>query len=233
MAEPLVQNRLLTALPPDVLGRLLPRCRRVPLTVRDRIMTPNTEVDGAWFVESGWVSLVMLLEEGEQAEVGIVGREGMVGSSLVTGADTAFVEAYAQAEGSALRMEAATFRRAMDEEPAFRAHMLRYLEVMIAHITQTAACNGRHGLEQRLARWLLMAHDRSNGAELRITQEFLSMMLCVYRPSVSIAARALQQAGIIRIGRGRMIVLDRAGLEASACDCYETVKRRTERLLGG
>jgi CRP-like cAMP-binding protein len=173
-----------------------------------------------------------LLEDGAQAEVGIVGLEGMVGLPLITGVDTAFVEAYAQADGTALRMDAANFRRTMDEEPEFRRLLLRYLEVMIAQITQTAACNGRHGLEQRLARWLLMAHDRANGDNLQITQEFLSMMLCVYRPTVSVAARALQRAGIIRLGRGRITVLDREGLEASACDCYQTVRHRTARLLG-
>jgi CRP-like cAMP-binding protein len=195
-------------------------------------MTPNAEVEAAYFVESGWVSLVMLLDDGAEAEVGIVGREGMVGTSLITGAETAFVEAYAQAEGTALSMDAAAFRRAMQEEPEFRRMMLRFLEVMLAYITQTAACNGRHGLEQRLCRWLLMAHDRGESDNLRITQEFLSMMLWVYRPTVSIAVRALQRAGLIRTGRGSITILDREGLEASACDCYQLVKRRTARLLG-
>jgi CRP-like cAMP-binding protein len=188
-------------------------------------MTPNTEVEAVYFVESGWVSLVSVLEDGAEAEVGIVGREGMVGLSLITGAETAFVEAYAQADGTALRMDAASFRRALEEEPRFRTLLLRYVEVMIAHITQTAACNGRHGLDQRLSRWLLMAHDRSDSDNLQITQEFLSMMLCVYRPSVSVAVRSLQRAGIIRVGRGRVTVLDREALEDSACDCYETTSR--------
>jgi CRP-like cAMP-binding protein len=231
VAESLVKNRLLAALPPDVLSRLLPRLRAVPLTVRNSIMVPNTQIEAAYFVESGWVSLVMLLEDGTQAEVGIVGRDGMVGSPLITGVDTAFVEAYAQADGVALRMDAATFRRVMDEEPEFRRLLLRYLEVMVAQITQTAACNGRHGLEQRLARWLLMAHDRADDDNLEITHEFLSMMLCVYRPTVSVAVRSLHKAGIIRLGRGRITVLDREGLEACTCDCYQMVRRRTARLL--
>jgi CRP-like cAMP-binding protein len=232
VAESVVKNRLLAALPPDVLSRLRPRLRNVPLNVRNTIMMPNTEIEAVYFVESGWVSLVTLLEDGAQAEIGIVGREGMVGLPLVTGVDTAFVEAYAQADGTALRLDAGSFRRTMDEEPEFRRLLLRYLEAMVAQFTQTAACNGRHGLEQRLARWLLMAHDRAEGDNLQITQEFLSMMLCVYRPTVSIAARSLQRAGIIRLGRGRITVLDREGLESSACDCYEIVRRRTARLLG-
>jgi CRP-like cAMP-binding protein len=227
-----MKNRLLAALPPEVLSRLLPHLRTVPLTVRNIIMEPNAEIQAAYFVESGWVSLVMLLEDGAQAEVGIVGREGMVGLPLLTGVNTAFVEAYAQADGTALSMDATSFRRTIEREPEFTRLLFRYLEVMVAQITQTAACNGRHGLEQRLARWLLMAHDRAEGENLQITQEFLSMMLCVYRPTVSVAARSLQRAGIIRLGRGRITVLDREGLEASACDCYGMVKRRAARLLG-
>jgi CRP-like cAMP-binding protein len=232
VGESAVKNRLLAALPPDVVSRLMPRLRSVQLSVRNRLMEPNAEIEAVYFVESGWVSLVTLLEDGTQAEVGIVGREGMVGLPLVTGVDTAFVEAYAQADGTAQCMDAGSFRRFMDEEPEFRRLLLRYLEAMVGQITQTAACNGRHGLEQRLARWLLMAHDRAEGDNLQITQEFLSMMLCVYRPTVSVAARSLQRAGIIRLGRGRITVLDREGLEASACDCYAIVRRRSARLLG-
>ncbi len=232
MAESKVRNRLLEALPLDVLSRLLPRLRPVPLAVRNSLMAPNAAIEAVYFVESGWVSLVQVLEDGAQAEVGIIGHEGMVGVSLLTGVDTSFVEAYVQADGTALSMDAATFRRAIGEEPEFRRFLLRYMELMIAQITQTAACNGRHGLEQRLARWLLMAHDRADGDELQITQEFLSMMLCVYRPTVSVAVRALQRAGIIRLARGRITVLDREGLEDSACDCYEIVRRRAAQLMG-
>jgi CRP-like cAMP-binding protein len=110
--------------------------------------------------------------------------------------------------------------------------LLRYLEAMTSQVSQTAACNGRHDLEQRLARWLLMAHDRADGDEFQITQEFLALMLCVYRPSVSVVASTLQRAGMIRYGRGHMIILDREALEATACDCYRLVKRRFERVLG-
>jgi CRP-like cAMP-binding protein len=227
-----VKNRLLAELPDDAFGRLRPRLHPVRLTVRNSLMRPNTEIDAVYFIEGGWVSLVQVLEDGSQAEVGIVGREGMVGLPLITGVETAFVEAYVQADGAALCMDAGAFRRAMDEEPEFRRLLLRYMDLMVAQITQTAACNGRHGLEQRLARWLLMAHDRAEGNDLQITQEFLSMMLCVYRPTVSVAARSLQRAGIIRLGRGRITVLDREGLEDSACSCYEIVRRRAAQLMG-
>jgi CRP-like cAMP-binding protein len=129
-------------------------------------------------------------------------------------------------------MEAGAFRKAMEEEPVLRDRLFRYLEAMNSQTTQTAACNGRHDLEQRLARWLLMAHDRADGDKFQMTQEFLALMLCVNRPSVSTAASTLQRAGMIRYMRGHITVLDRMALEATACGCYAAVNRRFDRLLG-
>jgi CRP-like cAMP-binding protein len=202
------------------------------LKIREGLLAPDRPIEAVYFVESGWVSLVASLENGAQAEVGLTGREGMVGLPLIVGIDTPFVEAFVQADGSALTMEAGAFRNAMQEEPELRNLLFRYLEAMHSQMTQTAACNGRHDLEQRLARWLLMAHDRADGDEFQITQDFLALMLCVYRPSVSVAVRTLQRAGMIRSRRGRMTVLDRGALEDTACDCYAVVKRRFDRLLG-
>jgi CRP-like cAMP-binding protein len=230
--SPIVKNRLLGALPSEVLARLLPRMRSFSLNIRDSLITPDTPIEAVYFVESGWISLVATLHEGTQAEVGLIGREGMAGLPLITGIETAFVEAFVQADGSALRMEASAFRHAMEEEPTFRNRLFRYQEAMHSQTTQTAACNGHHDLEQRLARWLLMAHDRAEGDEFQITQEFLALMLCVYRPSVSTVASTLQRAGMIRYGRGHITVLDRLALEATACDCYGAVNRRFARLLG-
>jgi CRP-like cAMP-binding protein len=226
-----VRNQLLAALPSEVLSRLLPRMRSFSLSLRESLIVPETPIEAVYFVESGWISLVASLEDGTQAEVGLIGREGMVGLPLITGIDTAFVDAFVQGDGSALRMEASAFRHAMEAEPAFRDRLFRYLEAMSSQTTQTAACNGRHDLEQRLARWLLMAHDRADGDEFQITQEFLALMLCVYRPSVSVVASTLQRAGMIRYTRGHITVLDREALEATACDCYSVVKRRFARLL--
>jgi CRP-like cAMP-binding protein len=219
-------------LPPDVLSRLLPRLHPVSLSVRDTLYRPDTVITAVTFVESGWVSLVAALDDGAQAEVGLIGREGMVGLPLIIGVDTAFEEAFVQADGTALRMDAAAFRRAMAEEPEFQRLMFRYSAAMNAQTTQTAACNGRHDLEQRLARWLLMAHDRADGDTMQITQEFLAIMLCVYRPSITVAATTLQRAGIIKYSRGHITVLDRDSLEATACDCYAAVQRRFANLLG-
>ena len=227
-----VKNQLLAGLPPEVLSRLLSRMRSFSLRIRETLITPDTTIEAVYFVESGFISLVATLDDGTQAEVGLIGREGMAGLPLITGIDTAFVEAFVQGDGSALQMEAGAFRHAMEEEPDLRHRMFRYLEAMNSQTTQTAACNGRHDLEQRLARWLLMAHDRAEGDDFQITQEFLALMLCVYRPSVSVVASTLQRAGMIRYGRGHVTVLDRSALEATACDCYAVVKRRFDRLLG-
>ena len=227
------RNQLLASLPPESLARLLPKMRAVSLTTRETLVRPNTRIQSVWFVGSGWVSLmVTAFDDGAQAEVGLVGREGMVGTPLIHGTDTAFSEASAQAPGIALQMEAGAFRQALDDEPPLRSALLRYSEAAHAQTMQTAACNGRHDLEQRLARWLLMAHDRTDGNDLAVTQESMALMLCVYRPSVSIAATALQRAGVIRYRRGHITVLDRPALEAASCDCYTAVQRRFDQLLG-
>jgi CRP-like cAMP-binding protein len=227
-----VRNRLLAALPADVLNQLLPKLHRAPLPLRETLATPEEPIKAVYFVESGWVSMVANLDEGTQAEVGIIGREGMVGHSLLMGVDTAFAEAFVQAPGEALRMEAGAFRRELDTHPALFRQLLRYVEAMHAQVMQTAACNGRHHIEQRLARWILMAHDRAEDDNLPLTQEFLALMLCVQRPSITVVARTLQQAGIIRYAQGTITVLDRDGLEATACDCYRAVRERVDRLLG-
>jgi CRP-like cAMP-binding protein len=223
---------LLSALPPEVLVMLMPKFRRVPLAVRDYLVAPDQTIEAVHFVESGWVSMVATLGEGTQAEVGLVGHEGMVGLPLVLGVDSGYEEAFVQAQGTALQMEAHAFQRSLEEFPILQTRLYRYSEAMHAQVTQTAACNGHHSLEQRLARWLLMAHDRAEGDDLPVTQEFLALMLCVYRPSVTVAAGILQRAGIIQYSRGHIAVLDRDSLEALACGCYVVVKRRYNTLLG-
>ncbi len=235
MAQPsqtlVVHNRLLAALPPEVLTQFLPKLHRVSLTMRQTLAAPMETIEAVYFVESGWVSIVTHLDEGAQAEVGLIGREGMVGQALVTGVATAFAEAFVQAPGEALRMEARAFQHELDTHPALFRRLLRYTEAMHAQTMQAAACNGRHQIEQRLARSILMAHDRGESDDLPMTQEFMALMLCVQRPSITVVARALQQAGIIQYAQGRVTVLDRDGLEATACDCYRVVRERFDRLL--
>jgi len=225
------RNRLLCALPPNVLSRLLPDLHPIALILRETLIAPDTPIEGVYFVESGWVSLVVTMIDGAQVEVGLIGREGMVGRPLVAGASTSFGEAFVQGSGRALRMEAGTFRRALAEEPDLKDLLSRYSEAMHAQTTQTAACNGHHGLGQRLARWLLMAHDRADGDSFQMTQDFLSLMLCVQRSSINIFATGLQEAGAIHYTRGNITVLNRSALEAASCDCYRAVQQRFARLL--
>jgi CRP-like cAMP-binding protein len=217
------RNLLLATLPAEMLASLMPKLPWVPLAVRHSLIVPDKTIDAVYFVESGWVSLAVTLEDGTQAEISLVGREGMVGLPLIFGIETGFEEA--QASGTALQMEASVFRRTLEEFPILQTRLYRYSEAMHAQAMQTAMCNGRHALQQRFARRLLMAHDRSEGDHLPITQEFCS--------DGTMIAGTLQRAGIIRRDRrGQITVLDRSALEATACDCYEAVQRRFNTLLG-
>ena len=226
------RNRLLAALPAEDLDRLRPRLEPVELALRETIQAPDQPIAAVYFPESGWVSMLALLVDGNSAEVGIVGFEGMAGLPLLLGSDRSPVEAMVQAPGTFLRLGADPFREEVDRSAPLRTLLLRYALAFQAQVTQTAACNGHHALDQRLARWLLMAHDRADGDEFPMTQEFLALMLCVHRPGVTVAARLFQQAGLIRYGQGRIVVTDRAGLEAAACECHGVVTREIQRLLG-
>ena len=230
--QPPVRNRLLAALPPEDLGRLRPRLQRVEFPLRRTLQVPGEPVAAVHFPETGWASMLATLEDSDAAEVGLIGRDGMVGLPVLLGADRDDLEAMVQCPGTALRMEAAAFREELGRTPALRDLLLRYALVHHGQVARTAACNGRHHTEQRLARWLLMAHDRSESDDFPMTHEFLSMMLGVRRAGVTVAAGALQRAGLIRYDRGRMEVADRPGLEAASCECYGVVRRACDRLLG-
>lgn len=232
LVVPTSSNGLLSSLPSEELARLWPKLERVELDLRRILLRPDEPIAAVWFPETGWVSMLAMLADGRSAEVGLVGSEGFVGLPLLLGSDASAVEAMVQAPGVMLRIEAQAFRQALDENPAFRTLLLRYALAFQQQVTQTAACNGHHALDQRLARWLLMAHDRAQGDDFPMTQEFLAMMLCVHRPGVTVAARLFQHAGLIRYGHGQIAVVDRAGLEAAACECYDAVRGQFGRLLG-
>jgi len=229
---PAVRNRLLAALPAEDLAHLWPQLEPIQTEQRQILHAPDEPITAVYFPETGWASMLAVLSDGRSAEVGVIGNEGMVGLPLLLGSDSSNVEAMVQAAGSMLRLEARAFERALEESPALKALLLRYTLAFQQQVTQTAACNGNHALDQRLARWLLMAHDRVEGDEFPMTQEFLAVMLCVHRPGVTVAARLFQQAGLIRYGHGQMTVTDRDGLEAAACECYGAVRRQFEKILG-
>jgi CRP-like cAMP-binding protein len=227
-----VRNGLLAALAPDDFALLAPALHPVELAFKQALNEPDRPIAAVHFPEGGMVSLLAGLEGGEAMEVGLVGREGLVGLPALLGDGRAGTEAVVQAQGAAWRAEAAALKAAFDESAGVRAVLLRYAQAFHAQVAQSAACNGRHGLEERLARWILMAHDRVDGDAFPMTQEFMALMLGVRRAGVSVAAGMLQKAGAIAHGRGRVTVLDRPGLEAAACGCYGTVRRQFERLLG-
>jgi CRP-like cAMP-binding protein len=224
------RNRLLAALPREALEQILPSLTHVALPTGMVIYEPNVRITDVYFVVSGIISMVSEMREGT-VEVGTVGREGMTGLPIVLAADTMPSRAFVQVPGDALRMTASDLTRVMEESPTLRRLIHRYVLALFDQTAQHAACNRLHGLEERCARWLLMTHDRVDGDVLMLKQQFLAEMLGVHRPAVTLAAGALQKAGIIRYSRGKVTVLDRAALENASCECYAIVSRRIEELL--
>jgi CRP-like cAMP-binding protein len=226
------QNRLLSALSRDLQLRLLPRTEKVSLPVRQVLYEPDTPMAYAYFPLSGVISLVLPLRDGAAVEIGTVGNEGLLGTALFLGVERAPTRAFSQVAGQSLRMRADAFRRSLQEFPEFAEFVRRYTQGLFNQISQTTACNHVHSVQQRMCRWLLMTHDRMGADEFQLTQEFLAHMLGVRRPSVTVAAGLLQKAGLIRYQRGRIHITDRPGLEAGACECYNTVREELDRLLG-
>jgi CRP-like cAMP-binding protein len=229
---PAPRNRLLAAVPPEELARLWPRLQPVELALRQVLHAPEEPVTAVYFPESGYVSRLAPMDDGDSAEVGLIGPEGLVGLAVLLEGDSDSFETMVQAPGTALRMDASAFREEVDRTPSLRTVLHRYALVHFEQVARSAACNGRHVIEQRLARWLLMGHDRVEGDEFPMTHEFLSMMLGVRRAGITVAAGALQKAGLIRYERGRMGITDRPGLEAASCECYGIARRAYDRLLG-
>ena len=200
---PVPHNRLLAALPPEDLARLRPRLEPVELAFRQVLHAPEEPVAAVYFPETGYCSRLAPLEDGDSAEVGLIGPEGMIGLSVLHGGDRDGFELMVQVPGTALRMEAGAFRAELDRVPSFRALLLRYALVHHGQVARTAACNGRHHTDQRLARWLLMAHDRVEGDAFPMTHEFLSMMLGVRRAGVTVRrARCNGRASSATTGDG-------------------------------
>jgi CRP-like cAMP-binding protein len=228
-----VRNHLLRSLAPSDFAALLPHFKRTGLLPREVLYAPNEPILVVYFPEQGYASMLATLREGDAAEVGMVGREGMLGVPIILGTDRSNLEAVVQGEGRALQVDADVIRHVVDENPAIRALLLRYAMAFSVQVTMTAACNNRHVVNQRIARWLLMADDRIGGSgDFAMTHEFLALMLGVRRSGVTVAAGALQKAGLIRYEHGRMHVTDRTGLEAAACECHLVANREYERLLG-
>jgi CRP-like cAMP-binding protein len=226
------RNRLIARLPQDERERLSSALDVVALGVKHQVAEPGKPFTHVYFPLSGVISFVLELQDGAVVEVGTVGNEGMVGLPVLLGAQESPTRVFSQVAGEAARMKSDAFAEHLKGAPALDRLLHRYAQTMMNQITQTAACNHAHAIEQRMCRWLLMTHDRVGQDEFALTQEFLAQMLGVRRPSVTVVAGMLQQAGFIRYSRGRMTIVNREGLEASSCECYRIVRRETERLLG-
>ncbi len=226
-----VQNHLIARLPRKSRERLLALCEPVDLVFAKVLCEPGDRVRHVYFPTEGFISLVAMIDGNPGVAVGMVGREGMLGSELVLGAAIAPLHALVQGPGSALRVTTAAFRNELATSKALQQELGLYLYVLMAQLTTSAACLRFHLIGPRLARWLLMSQDRAHSDEFHVTQEFLAYMLGVRRVGVTVAAGELQRKGLIRYRRGEFKVVDRQGLEAASCSCYAQARKWYVALL--
>jgi CRP-like cAMP-binding protein len=227
-----VDNRLLAALPGEEYERILAHLEPVSFSLGEPVYESGKQMKHVYFPTACIVSLLYTMENGASAEIGVVGNEGVVGIALFMGGDTAPNRAIVQSAGAAFRMKADALRSEFIRAGEFQRLLLRYTQALITQISQTAVCNRLHPIEQQLCRWLLLSHDRLQSDELRMTQEMIANMLGVRREGVTYAAGHLQSEGLIKYARGRITILNREGLEATVCECYQVVKDEYDRLLG-
>jgi CRP-like cAMP-binding protein len=224
-------NRLLAGLPADVYRRLGPALEPASFVLGDVVYEVGRRMAYVYFPTSSVVSIIYTMEDGNTAEMGLVGNEGVVGIALFMGGDTTPNQAVAQVAGGAFRMKAQAMLEEFRRGGPFQLALLRYTQALITQISQTAVCNRLHPVEKRLCRWLLLTRDRLCSDQILMTQEFIAHMLGVRREGVTAAAHHLQAAGLIRYHRGHITILDRTELEAAACECYRVVKDEFDRLL--
>jgi CRP-like cAMP-binding protein len=226
------ENHLLNTLPEEDYQRLVPNLHKVDFSLGQVIYESGELLDSVYFPTTSVISFLYTTEEGSTAEMGLTGNDGVVGVALFLGGDTTSNRAVVQIAGSAFSLKAKFLREEFARVGPFQNLMLRYTQALITQISQTAICNRLHSIEKRLCRKLLLSHDRMKSDELLMTQELISNLLGGRRESVTVAAGRLQDAGLIHYSRGHIAILDRKGLEASACECYHAVKEETDRLLG-
>ena len=224
------RNGLLAALPQAELARLGADLELVDLGLRQLLYDVDRPITAVYFPLDCVVSVVRLLDGETPVEVSTVGAEGMAGLPAFLGADTSPTRSFCQVPGQALRLEVPALRGSLDGGTSLAALLLRYTQVVMAELAQNVACNQLHSTEERCARWLAQTDDRVEGDRFPMTQDFLAQMLGVRRATVSHSARVLQQAGLIRYSRGRIIVLDRDGLHAAACSCYRALQQEFAKL---
>ncbi len=225
------QNHLLAALPADELAEIVPELELVELRLGDLVYEPGVQMYHVLFPTTCIVSLLYVMENGSSAEIAVVGNEGIIGISVFMGGETTTSRGVVQSAGHAYRMKGQILKNAFFEARSVQRLLLRYTQALLTQMAQTAVCNRHHTIDQQLCRWLLLSLDRLPSSELTMTQELIANMLGVRREGVTEAAGHLQRAGLIHYSRGKITVLDRPGLEARVCECYQVVKSEFDRLL--
>lgn len=227
-----VVNRLIDNLPRQERSRIIARCHSVDLALGAVLCQPGQPFEHVYFPTTGFISQVVKINGHQPLELSLIGNEGMLGATLALGVQAASASAVVQGAGTALRMTAAQLRRELRDAPSLLLMLNRYLYVSIAQLSQSAGCTAFHEVEPRLARWLLMTHDRAHADHFNLTHEFLADMLGVRRSGITIAAGVLQRRKLIRYSRGEIRVLDRKGLEAASCECYGELIDDYTQLFG-
>jgi CRP-like cAMP-binding protein len=224
-------NHLLASLPKADFELIHPYLKPITLDAETTLFSTGDTLERVYFPHSGIISLVVDLASGEMIEAAMVGRDSMVGAASALDGQISLNKAIVQLAGAGSTLEVSRFRKLADQSASLRITLIRHEETLFAQAQQSVACNATHTLEARLARWLLRARDLADDNSLDLTQEFLSQMLGVGRPSVSVVANTLQKAGLIDYNRGHIKITNADGLRDAACECYETVKRNYDRLL--
>ncbi len=225
------ENRLLAALAAADYDRIGPHLEPAPMALGKVLYEPGIRMRYVYFPTTSIVSLLYVMADGASAEIAVVGNEGVIGISLFMGGETTPSRAVVQSAGECYRMKADLLKEEFNRSGPTMHLLLRYTQALITQMAQTAVCNRHHSVDQQLCRWLLLSLDRLPSDELTMTQELMANMLGVRREGVTEAAGKLQDAGLIHYHRGRIKVLDRRGLEARVCECYDVVRRETDRLM--
>ena len=226
-----IANQLLAALPSEDYQHLAPHLENIYLIAGEVLSEPGETMTEVYFPTLAMISLVSIMENGSTTEIGLVGKEGMVGLPVFLGGCSTISRAIVQMNGTAIKLNANVLRSEFKRGGELQRLLLLYAQALFTQASQNAACNRQHNIEQRLARWLLTAQDCIMKDELHLTQEFISHMLGTRRSGITVAAGILQQAGIIRYTRGKISILNRAALKYTACECYHAIKNEYDRLL--
>jgi CRP-like cAMP-binding protein len=226
------KNQLLGLFSEETYSKLAPHLNQVSMESGQVLYEPNEPMDFAYFPQSAMISIVAIMEDGATTEIGLIGNEGMVGLPIILGGKQTISQAIVQVSGECWKLKGSILSWEFDQDPELRRILLIYTQARLTQVSQSAACNRQHKIEERLARWLLSVHDCVQANEIPMTQEFVANMLGVRRSGVTIAANALQQSGMIRYRRGKITLMDHQALKKTACECYPLVQGEYMRLLG-